>query len=215
MEEHHNPLATLQEIRHLMERSSRFISLSGLSGVIAGTFALLGALAAFLFLDTIPFTNNPPFYFLTHDGEGWREEYLIFFLLDGLLVLIGAIGGALFFTTRQARRSGQPVWDALSRRLLINLGLPIVTGGIFIIALYLHHLNGFIAPATLIFYGLGLINGSKYTLDDIRYLGLCEIALGLLGMFLPGYGLELWAIGFGILHIIYGVLMYNKYERKP
>jgi hypothetical protein len=59
-----------------------------------------------------------------------------------------------------------------------------------------------------------LINASKYTFNDIRYLGFCEIILGLGAAVYVGYGLYFWALGFGILHIIYGAMMYYKYERK-
>ena len=119
----------------------------------------------------------------------------------------------LFFTTHKARRKGQAIWGPLTRRLLFNLALPLLAGGIFCLALFYHGQVGLIAPATLVFYGLALVNASKYTLDDIRHLGIAEIALGLAALFLLGNGLEFWAIGFGVLHILYGTLLYFKYER--
>ena len=67
----------------------------------------------------------------------------------------------------------------------------------------------------LIFYGLALINSSKYTFFEIRYLGIAEIVLGLIASVFVSSGLILWAAGFGLLHIIYGIIMYYKYERKP
>ena len=60
----------------------------------------------------------------------------------------------------------------------------------------------------LIFYGMALVNASKYTLGNVRYLGLAEIVLGLLCAALPGYGFWFWVIGFGVLHIVYGSLIY-------
>ena len=206
-------LETLREIRSLMERSSRFISLSGLSGVAAGCFALLGAAAMYLYLDSAPFSNRAPYYEAVLQNGRWGLSYLTFFLLDAGLVLIAALGSGIYFTTRKARRRGQPVWDALTRRLLINLLIPLFTGGVFILALFHHGFLGLIAPATLIFYGLALVNASKYTLNDIRRLGITEIALGLTAAFRPGFGLEIWTLGFGVLHIVYGILMYWKYER--
>jgi hypothetical protein len=124
-----------------------------------------------------------------------------------------ALAGAIYFTTRKARRKGLPVWDKMSRRLLINLAIPLIMGGIFIIALTRYGLAGLVAPTTLIFYGLALLNASKYTLNDIRYLGVSQLVLGAISLFNLGYGLEFWAIGFGILHIVYGIVMYRKYER--
>jgi len=205
-------LDTLSEIRSLMERSSRFISLSGLSGVSAGIFALLGAALTFLYAGKIPFDGKVMIPGYNIPVTNWGIEYRTFFVATGAIVLLGAIGTAIFFTTRKAKRKGQKIWDPLTQRLLINLAIPLAVGGIFCLALIQHKYYNFAAPATIVFYGLGLINASKYTLPDIRYLGLSEVLLGLIGLFFIGYALEIWAIGFGVLHIVYGIYMYGKYE---
>ncbi len=210
---HREHLETLTEIRSIMERSSRFISLSGLSGVAAGLWALLGAAAAFAYLGTAPFSSSR-YYFLTEGaGFGWGLHPMAFFALDGALVLLLALGSGIYFTTRKARRRGLPIWDRLTRRLLWHLAVPLAAGGLFCLAMLKQGWVGLVAPATLVFYGLALLNASKFTLKDIQYLGLSEIALGLFAAFFPGYGLEYWAIGFGLLHIVYGMGMYFKYER--
>jgi len=209
-----NPINDLREIRSLMERSSRFISLSGLSGVAAGICALIGAAAVFVYLGITPFAHQKLYYVTTAYYSKWGLSYLQFFFLDAVLVLIFAISFGIFFTTRKAKKKGQKIWDKLSQRLLINLLIPLVAGGIFCLALLKHGMFGLVAPATLIFYGLALVNASKYTLTDIHYLGLLEILLGLIALFNIGYGLEFWAIGFGVLHIIYGLMMYFKYETE-
>jgi len=196
----------LQEIKSLMERSSRFISLSGLSGVFAGLYALAGAYI----------TQT---YWIPQRGSDHLEEYAaknynLEMLILALSILTLSILTAIFFTTRNARKKKQKVWDRLSQRMLFNLSVPLITGGIFILILLWKQMGIYlIAPAMLIFYGLALINGSKYTLNDIRYLGYCEIALGLLATYFYGNGLLFWTLGFGVLHIIYGALMYWKYER--
>ncbi len=213
IQNYNSHLEALNEIRLLMERSSRFISLSGLSGVAAGVSALLGAAAAFLYLGAAPFSGQRPYYLVAVQAERWGMDYITFFLLDGVLVLMLALGSGIFFTTRKARRKGQPIWGPLTRRLLANLALPLLAGGVFCLALAYHSMGELIAPTTLAFYGLALVNASKYTLNDIWYLGIIEIALGLVALFLPGYGLEFWAVGFGLFHILYGALMYFKYER--
>ncbi len=213
MESRKNPSETLDEIRSLMERSSRFISLSGLSGVVAGLFAIIGATLVYIYLDMTPFDGKRLYYVEAIHSTKWGMNYITFFLLDVAFILIGAITGGIFFTTRKAKQKGQKIWDALSQRLLINLFVPLATGGIFCLGLFYHGFFGFLAPTTLVFYGLALVNASKYTLNDIRNLGYCEIILGLLSLFFLGYGLEVWVVGFGILHIIYGSLMYWKYER--
>lgn len=211
--ENQKHLDTLQEIRSMMERSSRFISLSGLSGIGAGLSALLGAALVYIYLDTLPFRRMPGYYVISADYEKWGLGYQSFFLLVMGGVLILALISGVYFTTRKAKRNQQRIWDALTRRLLLNLFIPLAAGGLFCLALIYQGMIGLVAPATLIFYGLALINASKYTLNDIRFLGMAEVVLGIIGTFFLGYGLDLWAIGFGVLHIIYGAVMYRKYER--
>ena len=206
-------LETLTEIRSMMERSSRFISLSGLSGVAAGSFALLGAVLVYIYLGLRPFSNYRIFYAEVLSRGRWGIGYEVFFLTVAAVVFILAVTSGIYFTSRKARRKGQKVWDKSAFRMLSNLAIPLFVGGIFCLVLFREGQILLIAPATLVFYGLALVNGSKYTLDDIRYLGLFEIGLGITGLFFPGYGLELWAIGFGVLHILYGLIMYRKYER--
>jgi hypothetical protein len=209
---HNEHLETLSEIRSMMERSSRFISLSGLSGVAAGCSALLGAAMVYVYLGIQPFSNYRIFYADVLQQGKWGIGYEAFFLLDAALVFSLAVASGIYFTTRKARRKGQKVWDKSALRMLANLAIPLVVGGIFCLALYRERQILLIAPATLVFYGLALVNGSKFTLNDIRNLGLCEIGLGIIGLFFPGYGLELWAIGFGVLHILYGLAMHRKYD---
>lgn len=196
----------LKDIKELMERSSRFISLSGLSGVFAGVYALIGAWVATVYV--LPARQE---YDLPGNTENLEKLPLI--VMIAALVLILSIATAIFFTTKNARKKNQKIWDKRSQRMLSNLALPLVTGGLFLLILLAQGILYLIAPAMLIFYGLALINGSKYTLNDIRYLGYLEIILGLLATWFYGNGLLFWSIGFGVLHIIYGAVMYWKYER--
>jgi hypothetical protein len=198
-------LENLSEIRSMMERSSRFISLSGLSGVFAGIFALAGATAAYLYLD-LDF-SAPAYQQIT------RKDIYTFLFTDAILVLVASVSVASVMSMRKAKQKGQKIWDATAKRLFINMMIPLVTGGLFCLIILYHGLVGLVAPATLIFYGLALVNASKYTLNDIRYLGICQILLGLMASVYIGYGLLFWAVGFGILHIVYGIVMYRKYEQ--
>jgi hypothetical protein len=201
-------LSALNDIRKMMDRSSRFISLSGLSGVFAGITALGGAFLAHRELGN---------YSNSRYGYGVSSDLALEFTLIkiGLSVLVIALIGGLLLTLRQSRKKSLPLWDKTAKNLLINLAIPLISGGLFIIALLFVHpgTGGLIAPSCLLFYGLALVNASKYTYSDIRFLGICEIILGLIAMFNIGYGLYFWAIGFGILHILYGLIMYFKYER--
>ena len=208
-----NPADALLQIRSLMERSTRFLSLSGLSGIVAGVVSLVGLAMVYLFLEMVPFERDSIYSIKALDAHKWGLDSKQFFILDALLVVLTAIIGCTYFTYRKARRQGQNLFDALTKRLLINFLVPLAVGGLFCLALLDQgHLN-LLAPSTLIFYGLALLNTSKFTFDEIRYLAYLEIGLGLLGLFFLRYGLELWGIGFGLLHIIYGVIFYNKYDK--
>ena len=203
VEKYTSPEETLTEIKHLMERSSRFISLSGLSGVMAGVYAIAGALAAYYFV-----------YSGDNAGRGEHQENNITFLLaDAALVLILAVATGIFLTTRKARKDGNSLLDAAAKKLIINLCIPLFTGGVFCLALIYHSNWFYVVPSMLVFYGLALVHASKYTRDDVRSLGVSEIALGLISLFVVGYGLVFWTLGFGVLHIIYGTYMYYKYEK--
>lgn len=213
MENPSEQLEQIKEIRNIMERSSRFISLSGLSGVFAGFFALCGVGAFYIFV------NSNVNYGYTH----WLKDFpanvsidiVRFCVLDAAAILVCSLLSAIFFTTRNAKSKGQTIWDASARRLIVNTSIPLVAGGIYCLILLKYRLIGLIAPTTLIFYGVALVSASKYTLDEIRWLGLSELILGIVGCFYIGYGVTFWAIGFGVLHIIYGLMMYVRYEAKP
>jgi hypothetical protein len=202
-------LDTLTEIRDLMNRSSRFLSLSGIGGLWAGTAALVGAAAAAWYLDL---ALVPGGYRYLHGLRG--ADTVRFLLADAALVFVVALLGNYYYCARRAKRAGIPVWNAAARRLSINMAIPLVSGGIFCAAMLYHGIFGLVAPAMLIFYGLAVINASKYTLGDVRYLGLAEIGLGIIASFYVGYGLLFWALGFGVAHLVYGVLMWYKYERN-
>jgi hypothetical protein len=217
-------LEALQDIRRMMERSSRFISLSGLSGVSAGICALIGAGIAHLWL--VDYWTGTVSGSLS-GGDGLREEtrgslhganpdvrdIQIRLVALALGVLIAALATSTWFTWRKARKNQLPIWDHASKKLAVNMAIPLATGGFFVLALIHYSDWVYVAPACLIFYGLALVNASKFTLTDIRYLGLLEIALGCISMYYPHEGLYFWAAGFGVLHIIYGLIMWWKYER--
>ncbi|WP_415325447.1 hypothetical protein [Chryseobacterium sp. MMS23-Vi53] len=196
----------LSHIRSMMERSSRFISLSGLSGVVAGLAAIIGAVYVYFV-----FQREGISYF---DGDRniFGPSLVKELVLIATCILFVAVFSGYIFTTNKSKKKGLKIWDATTKRLLFTFAVPLVTGGFFCLGLLYHHLFVFVAPATLLFYGLALISAERYTLTDIKYLGYCQIVLGLISLFFLGWGLLFWTLGFGVLHIVYGLIMHKKYK---
>jgi hypothetical protein len=201
-------LNNLSEIRSLMERSSSFISLSGLSGVSAG---IIGLIAAVILHQKIkPIMDYEQGNVIT---AAQRTDIIYFGIMLSAVVLIVTFALAIFFTARKAKKSGLPVWDGSAKRLVQSLFVPLVAGGVFCLILLYHRYDWLVMPSMLIFYGLALLNASKYTLHEIRWLGLSQIALGLLATFFLTEAVYFWGMGFGVMNIIYGLVMYIKHER--
>jgi len=193
-------LKDISEIRSMMEQSSKFLSLSGLSGVSTG---LVGIAAAAL----AQWKMNAA------ESGGSAAGLPTFLLAGSVLTLCVALGLAVYFSVRMARKKELPLWSSTTKSLLVNLFIPLAAGGFFCLILLYHDLPLLIAPSMLIFYGLALLNAGKYTLREIRYLGMSELVLGLAASVWLSLGLVFWGMGFGVLHIVYGTIMYFKYEK--
>lgn len=195
-------LKDISEIKNLMNRSSRFISLSGLAGIFAGIYALIGAAIAYYLV-----VNSGRDYLIL-DGHIFKM-----ILLDLALVALCSIVTAIFITTRKAKEDQVKIWDETTRKLLMSFLVPLITGGIYILIILNQQKYGQTGALMLIFYGLALVNASEFTIGNIKYLGYIEIALGLVCALLPGYGFWIWVLGFGVMHIIYGSFMLIKEKR--
>lgn len=205
---------TLHDIKQMMERSSRFISLSGLSGIAAGCCALVGSYFAYGVINRASYDSGKAaektvvtrLSLQDYMGNSLFQIASITFIMALLL--------AFLFTWLRSRKNNTPLWGTTSKRLLWNVSLPLLVGGIFLMKLIDNGIYGYIAPGSLLFYGLALLNASKYTLNEIKYLGYGQIILGLISLNSLGNGLYFWALGFGVLHVIYGIVMWWKYERN-
>jgi hypothetical protein len=198
-----NYLAEIKEIRKMMEESSRFLSLSGLSGVLVGIYAILGAFLA----ESIIYTNQLFGWLL---GDNMMFDLMIIAAITLVLSLLTVI----LLTYRKAKREGTKIWNPGSKLMMINLAIPLFTGGAFILIFVFKGTYEIAAPGCLIFYGLALINAAKFTRQEIFFMGLIQVSLGILAALFPSLGLLFWALGFGVIHIIYGTLMYFRYDRK-
>ncbi len=198
MDKIEDQLKDLTEIRAMMEKSSKFLSLSGLSGISAGIVALIGS---FFVLQKFKEVKE----------TGITEGLPFFYISLAVIVLFLAISLAIYFSIRNAKKKNLQVWTPATKYLLISLFVPLSAGGIFSFVLWYRGVPELIFSATLIFYGLAVINASKYVMNEIRYLGLTEIILGLIAG--TSHGFIVWAFGFGVVHIVYGIYTYLKYEK--
>lgn len=187
----------------MMEQSSRFLSLSGLSGILIGVYAIIGAYVAhILVLDKISI----------YDPALFSNEFVLQLVVLAIIVLLLSIVTVIVLTYRKTLRDGYKIWNKGTRLLILNLAVPLVSGGILTSIFVVQGLYGTIAPLLLVFYGLALVNAAKYTRQEIYYMGLCQIVTGIMAALFPGYALLLWAVGFGVIHIIYGTIMHFRYD---
>jgi hypothetical protein len=201
MKKERDHIQDITEMRSMMERSSKFMSLSGWAGVMAGIYALAGAWIAYAMLDF-----NPDAIFYTTPNLP-----KVIFLALGILIL--AFITAIYFSRKKAKNKGEKIWNATSRRLLVNMAVPLLTGGVLTVILISKGLIGFITTVMLLFYGLALFNAGNFTIIEVRLMGLVQIILGLINIWFIEYSLLLWAVGFGVVHIVYGIYMHFRYER--
>ncbi|MFB0909021.1 MAG: membrane-associated HD superfamily phosphohydrolase [Spirosomataceae bacterium] len=203
-------LQDLKEIRQMMERSTKFLSLSGLSGISAGVIALI---ASFIAWQMQPERVSEVVY----DGLQYKTllhaEYIWSLVYLGLATVVLALAAGFFFTWRKAKKKQSPMWNKTSKRLLVSLCIPMIAGAFVIVSLLINEVYWIIPELTLIFYGLTLVNAAQHTYRDVFYLGMTELVVGIIALFVSGYSLLFWAFGFGVLHIIYGISMHLKYER--
>ena len=208
MKEEKDYIQDISEIRSMMERSSKFLSLSGLAGVMAGIYALVGAFVAYTVFDF-----NPDALEYSIAGTGDSSANLSNVIYVAIAILILAISTVVFLSGRNAGKKGEKIWNPTTKRLMANMAVPLVTGGLLILVLIAKGLIGLIAPVSLIFYGIALFNASRHTLEEVKVLGIIQIGMGLISSYFIQYGIIIWALGFGVVNIIYGIYMHYKYER--
>ena len=195
-----NYLAEIKEIRKMMEESSRFLSLSGLSGILIGIYALIGSYIAYRMI-----YNNAP------SGMGGVVNKLV---AIAFIVMVLSFITVLWLTNRRVKKTGRKIWNPGSKLMFINLAIPLISGGLLILIFTFRGVYDLISPACLVFYGLALVNAAKFTRQEIFFMGILQVALGIVAALIPSLALLMWAAGFGVIHIFYGALMYFRYEHK-
>lgn len=204
MEDNQNYIRDIAEIRSMMERSSRFLSLSGWAGTMAGIYALAGAYVVY---KVFHFNPDAIVYSLS------SLNGLTNIIAVAVIIMVLAIGTAAFLSYQKSHKKNEKLWNTTTKRLLVNMAVPLLAGGFLVLILISKGLIGLIAPFTLLFYGLALHNASKFTYEEVKVLGLIQIVLGLIGCYFVEYGLLCWALGFGVVHIVYGIYMHYRFEK--
>jgi len=205
-------LNSLQDIKTLMERSSRFSSLSGVSAISAGIIAILGCIYAAFQLELSIFAQAQS---IMHWNDTPGEKITIKFLIStGMAVFVLALISFLFFANQKAKRHGIKLFNSTGRKFILHGLIFLISGGLFASVLFYYGFYLLIVPSLLIFYGMALINISKFSFNTIRNLGILEIILGFILCLMPVYALLFFFIGFGVLHIIYGLILHFKYDTQ-
>jgi hypothetical protein len=199
MEQKEQYVNEIKAIRQMMEQSSRFLSLSGLSGILIGVYAIMGAILA---------------NFMLHDPGLSNSDLVAQLFILSIIILAASLLTVLVLTYRKTLRDGHKIWNKGTRLLLLNLAVPLASGGILTGIFISRGFYGTVAPALLVFYGLALVNAAKFTRQEIYYMGICQIAIGIIAALLPGYALLFWSFGFGVIHILYGAIMHFRYDQN-
>jgi len=199
MEQKEQYVNEIKAIRQMMEQSSRFLSLSGLSGIMIGFYAVVGAFLA---------------NYLIHNQVKPGSSLVSQLFLLAVAILILSLVTVVVLTYRKTIRDGHKIWNKGTRMLILNLTVPLISGGILISIFITRGFFETVAPAMLVFYGLALVNAAKFTRQEIYYMGLCQIIIGIIAALIPEYSLIFWALGFGAIHIIYGSIMHFRYDHN-
>ena len=202
---------TLDDIRDMMSKSSRFQAISGYSIIIVGLYAavaaaiaaaLVGAVNLFPFFENIDATLNTP--------AKIRLATIIalsLFTLSLLTVFAMAIA-------KSKRHNLRFAFDKRMRQMLTDFFLPLAAGGLVSIALIMQQHYGLTSSIMLLFYGLALVNSSHYTYPALRWLGYTELALGIADCLTVKHAILFWFLGFSVMHIIFGIVYVIMFERK-
>lgn len=191
-------LESVFEIKELMEKSSKFISISGIAAILAGIYALVGA-----YIATQVITQDT-----------YLSAILSSMAIIASSVLAAAAVTAGILSYYKSKKTGQKFFSRLTYRALWNFSLPMLAGGVVCVSILMRGYYDIMASVMLLFYGLALVNTSKFTYSSVAWLGYAFICLGTVDSFWTGHSLLFWAIGFGGFHILYGILFYLHYERK-
>lgn len=204
----HNYIQQISDIKKIISERTKFNALSGVSGILAGTYALVGAFVAKQIID-----RSEMMVYDNFTGRYFHQDVVKLYFIAAI-VLIASISTGIYFSYIKAKKAGELLLNKVAVKIIRNFSIFLLTAFIVLLAVYAKNYFSMMAPLCLIFYGLALINVSSFIASEVYGLGLCIVVIGVFALFFPGNGLLFWSLGFGLMHIIYGTLMWYRYDRK-
>lgn len=185
---HQRAMENLRFIRETMERSGSFTAVPGWGGVLVGLSAAAAAVVA-------SYRATP---------GGW----LAVWFAEGML----AMAVAALAMKHKAEKVGEPLLSAPARKFALSFAPPLLAGALLTFVLVQAGQPAIIPGMWLLLYGTGVVTGGAFSVDIVPVMGLCFMALGTLALFCPlGWGNAFLAIGFGGLHIVFGILIARRH----
>lgn len=172
----------LHFIRRTMERGPAFTAVPGWGGVVMGVSALAAAGIA--------------------SARSAAEGWLVVWLAEAVVAVAIGIGAM----RRKARHAGLPLLSGTGRKFVLSFLPPAVAGVLLTLALYRAGLLGLVPGTWLLLYGAAVITAGTFSVKAVPVMGLCFMALGGIAFLAPPtWGDPLLAVGFGGLHLGFGV----------
>jgi len=185
---HVRAMDNLSFIRQTMERATAFTAVPGWGGVAMGVLALAAALVA----DTRP------------SAAEWAATWLV---TSALALTLGG-----WTMAAKARRAGTTVFSYSGRRFVLSYLPPLAVGALLSGVLVRAGLYEALPGTWLLLYGTGVVTGGAFSVRVVPLMGLCFMGLGVVALFGPaGWGNVLMAAGFGVLHIVFGLIIARRY----
>jgi hypothetical protein len=185
---HDRAAENLRFIRETMERAGAFTAMPGRGMVAVG----LTAIAAVML--------GPP-----HVGA---RAWLVFWLAEATLAL--AVGTVAL--VRKTRQQGLPLLSGPARRFLLAFSPPLLVGAVLTVLAVQHGLSSLLPGLWLLLYGTAVLCGGALSVRVVPLMGASFMALGMVALFAPlALGRPLMALGFGGLHVVYGILIARWY----
>lgn len=186
---------SLEVIRTLMERMTRYQLLTARAGLAAGSLAGAGALS-FFFLDA----HNP-----WHFGIVWG------------VVFLGSLLATCVGTALRSREQGERVWSRPARAVVCALTPALVAA--LVLSVFFFARGGdeylWLPGVWLLCYGQGALATASYAPAPIRSLGLLALLLGAVTLALgPAYAVLMMGLTFGLGHIVLGLVLLVSERRQ-